>query len=190
VAPEFQLIGYLRLLAEHNVKYLIVGGVAGRIQGAATTTQDIDVMPEPSPENLSRLATALSHLETKKKDAGSMSFEPHDTVDPIEFRTADVSSFETRYGAIDVLMDLPGVGTYDAVSPHARRYEWQGIIIQTASLDDVITSKQTADRAKDWQSMEALLEARDRLRAGPDEFELSDLDLDVETAPSGEPDEQ
>jgi hypothetical protein len=181
VAPEFQLIGYLRRLAEHDVEYIIVGGVAGRIQGAATTTQDIDIMPEPSPENLRKLATALSGLETRKKEAGSTSFEPHNEIDPMEFRTADVSSFDTRYGAIDVLMVLPGVGTFDAVRPHARQYEWQRIVITTASLDDVITSKQTADRAKDWQSMDALLEARDRLRESPDEFELSDLDLEVQT---------
>jgi hypothetical protein len=181
VAPEFQLIGYLRLLAEHDVEYIIVGGVAGRLQGAATTTQDIDIMPEPSPENLRRLATALSNLETRKKESGSTSFAPHNEIDPMEFRTETVSSFETRYGAIDVLMDLPGVGTFDATRPHARRYEWQGIVIMTASLDDIITSKKSADRAKDWLSMDALYEARERLRERPDDFELVDLDLDVQT---------
>ena len=180
MAPDFQLIGYLRLLAEHGVEYVLVGGVAGRLQGAATTTQDIDIMPDPSPENLRRLAAALSDLETRKK-SGSTSFETHNEVDPMEFRTAEISSFDTRYGAIDVLMVLPGVGTFDAVRPHARQYEWQGIIIKTASLDDIITSKKTADRAKDWQSMEALREARDRLRERPDQFELSDQDLDVQT---------
>ena len=180
MAPEFQLTGYLRLLAEHEVEYLIVGGVGGRLQGAATTTQDIDIMPEPSPENLRRLAAALSDLETKKKDSGSTSFEPHNEIDPLEFRTADISSFDTRYGEIDVLMVLPGVGTFDTVRPHARQYEWRGIIITTASLDDIITSKKTADRAKDWRSMDALYEARDRLRERPDERELSERDLDVE----------
>jgi hypothetical protein len=44
--PEFQLIGYLRLFAESRVEYLLVGGVGARIQGSATTTQDIDIMPE------------------------------------------------------------------------------------------------------------------------------------------------
>ena len=180
MAADFQLTGIIRLLAEHDVEYLIVGGVAGRLQGAATTTQDIDIMPEPSPENLRRLAAALSGLETRKK-TGATAFEPHEEVDPMEFRTADISSFATRYGEIDVLMVLPGVGTFDVVRPRARRYEWQGIIIATASLDDIITSKQAADRAKDWRSMDALHEARDRLRELPDEFELSDHDLEVES---------
>jgi hypothetical protein len=181
VPPEIQLIGYIRLLAEHGVQYAIVGGVGGRIQGAATSTQDIDIMPEPSPENLRRLATALSGIDTNKKEAGSTEYEPHDEIDPMEFRTADVVSFETRYGAIDVLMELPGVGTYDAVMAHARKYEWQGIVVTTASLDDIITSKETADRAKDWRAMDALYEARDCLRTRPDDYELSDNDLDVES---------
>ena len=185
MTAEFQLTGYLRLLAEHQVDYVIVGGVAGRLQGAATTTQDIDIMPEPSPENLRRLAAALSDIATKKKDSGSTAFEPHDEVDPMEFRTEEVSSFETRYGAIDVLMHLPGVGTFDTLQPHVRRYEWRGITISIAGLDDIITSKETADRAKDWRAMDALHEARDRLRSTPDKFELSDTDLEVESSGDG-----
>ena len=130
MAREFQLTGYLKLLADHDVGYIIVGGVGARLQGAATTTQDIDIMPDPRPENLGRLAGALSGIDTRKKEAGSTSYEPHDTVDPMEFRTVDIASFDTRYGTIDVLMELPGVGTFDVVNQHTRRYEWRGIELQ------------------------------------------------------------
>ena len=75
---EFQLIGYLRLLAEQGVEYVIVGGVGARMQGAATTTQEIDIMPDPEPANLQRLARALSHLETEKKDSRATTYVPHD----------------------------------------------------------------------------------------------------------------
>ena len=186
MAGEFQLIGYLRLFAEHGVEYLIVGGVGARLQGAATTTQDIDIMPDPNPANLRRLAQALSYLSTEKKEASSIHYETHDTVDPGEFRRADISSFRTTLGVIDVLMDLPGVGTFDDVRQNARRYEWEDVIIVVASLDDIITSKQTADRAKDWRAMDALEAARDHLRDHPDGYELSDSDLDVQADPDGE----
>lgn len=93
MADEFQLVGYLRLLAEYGVDYLIVGGVGGRIQGAATTTGDIDIMLDPSPANLDRLAAALSGRSTAKKEARSNVYEPHATVDPMESRTADVSCY-------------------------------------------------------------------------------------------------
>ena len=126
MAPEFQLIGHLEHLAEYGVEYLIVGGVAGRIQGAATTTQDLDIMPDPAPANLERLARALSALDLE------------------------------------------------------RRYEVGGREI-VASLDDVIASKEAADRAKDRRAMDALYAARDRLLDRPDEYELSEQDLDMDT---------
>jgi hypothetical protein len=93
---ELQLIGYLRLFAERGVEYLLVGGVVARLQGAATTTQDVDIMPEPSLQNLGRLAQALSDDSTEKKEASDTEYQAHRLVDPMEFRTADVCSYRTR----------------------------------------------------------------------------------------------
>jgi hypothetical protein len=180
VAPEFQLIGYLEHLAEHGVEYLIVGGVAGRVQGAATTTQDLDIMPDPAPANLERLADALNALDVERKSAQSAAYQPVESVHASVFRTEAICSFRTRLGVIDVLMELPGVGDFDAVRPNARRYEVGGREIVVASLDDVITSKETADRAKDWRAMDALHAARDRLRERPDGYELPENALDME----------
>jgi hypothetical protein len=81
---------------------------------------------------------------------------------------------------IDVLMELPGVGTFDAVRPNARRYGWDNLAILVASIDDIITSKETADRAKDWRAMDALYDARARLRDRPDDYVLSESALDVQ----------
>jgi len=177
---EFQLIGYLRLFAEAGVEYVLVGGVGARIQGAATTTQDIDIMPEASVENMERLARSLSHEQTEKKEFGMTEYVPHPVIDPMEFRASDVSSFRTRFGVIDVLMDLPGVGAFDAVHRNARRYEWETVTLSVASLDDIIASKETADRAKDRRALDALYQARDHLREHPDAYELSDRALDPE----------
>jgi hypothetical protein len=180
---ELQLIGYLRLLAEQGVEYLLVGGVGARLQGAATTTQDVDIMPEPSPENLRRLAEALSDESTEKKEAGETVYRPHRVVDAMEFRTEEICSYRTQRGVIDVLMELPGVGTYDVVARNARHYDWQDITISVAAIDDIITSKETADRAKDRRALDALYEARDYLRDHPDPYELTDDALDVERDP-------
>jgi hypothetical protein len=124
MAREFQLIGYLRLLAAQGVDYLLVGRVGARIQGTATTTQDIDIMPEPSVQNLDRLAQALSDDQTEKKESGETSYRSHPVVDSIEFRTSAVSSFRTRFGVIDVLMELPGERA--AVSMAGRHHHVEG----------------------------------------------------------------
>lgn len=173
----FQLVGYLKLLADHDVTYVIVGGVGSRIQGSATTTQDLDIMPDPSPENLERLAATLSSPNTTKKAEGSTSYAVHPLVEAMEFRTAAVSSFQTTYGAIDVLMELPGVGAFDQVRKNAKPYQFESHVLLVATLDDIITSKETSDRAKDWRAMDALYEARDRLRQAGDPYELTDDQL-------------
>lgn len=170
---DFQLVGYIRLLDEHKVNYLIVGGVGSRIQGAAVTTQDLDIMPDPEPANLERLAKALSSDSTRKKASDATSYETHSVVKAMEFKTEAVLSFQTSYGVLDVLMDLPGVGLFDDVRRNAKRYEYGHSVLIVASLDDIIISKQTADRMKDLRSMDALYEARKRLQEEGDGFEVS-----------------
>lgn len=183
---EIQLVGYLSLLADHSVEYLIVGGVGSRIQGAATTTQDLDIMPEPSLANLERLAVALSSPSTRFKQSNSREYLPHPEVSVTEFTTADISSFDTSYGVIDVLMELPGVGSFDVVRKNAKRYDFNGRVLIVANLDDIILSKETADRAKDWRAMDALYEARDRLREQADAYEIGPNQLDVGHDPSAD----
>ncbi len=186
--PEFHPLSYVQLLADHGVDYVIVGGVASRMQGSSTTTQDLDIMPEPSPANLQRLARALSGPDTSKKPPNATTYEPHPLVEAIEFQTEELTSYRTANGVIDVIMDLPGVGGYDLVIRNARRYASGDIILHAASLDDIITSKETTGRAKDWRAMDALYEARDRLRETPDEYELTEDQLGrAEDEPGDEP---
>jgi hypothetical protein len=45
----------LRLLTEHEVAFLIIGGVAAVIHGSSRLTQDLDVVYQRSPQNLTRL---------------------------------------------------------------------------------------------------------------------------------------
>jgi hypothetical protein len=178
MGSEFQLIGYLQLLAEHDVEYLIVGGVGSRIQGAATTTQDLDIMPDPDPDNLERLALALSSSGTQKKPSNSTTYQPHPKVASLEFKTERIVSLETSYGVIDVLMEVPGVGFYENVRRNAKRYEHDGRVLVVADINDIITSKETTDRSKDWRAMDALYEARDRLRAESDDYEIGPHSID------------
>lgn len=181
--PEFQLIGYLALLAEHGVDYLLVGGVGARIQGTATTTQDIDIVPEPSLANLARLAEALSDPTTEWMAGRDRTYLPHPIVEASEFTTTTISSYRTRFGAIDVLMDLPGVGGYDVLLRNARRYEWNGVVLLVAALDDIIRSKEASDRAKDLRALDALYAARENLRRQPDDFAVRTDALDPSAPP-------
>jgi hypothetical protein len=49
----------LRVLDEHEVDYILVGGAAARAHGAMRATWDIDCVPSTDAVNLERLAAAL-----------------------------------------------------------------------------------------------------------------------------------
>jgi len=53
------LRGLLRILAEHKVDFIIVGGVAATLHGSSRVTRDLDVVYDRSPQNLRRIVAAL-----------------------------------------------------------------------------------------------------------------------------------
>ena len=53
----------LRLLAENEVEFVVVGMAAGILQGAPITTIDLDIVHRRSPENVARLLRVLTILE-------------------------------------------------------------------------------------------------------------------------------
>lgn len=62
-APEFEdLISLCRSLNKANVRYVLIGGFAVILHGYVRGTQDIDLLIDPSDENIQRLKEALSFL--------------------------------------------------------------------------------------------------------------------------------
>ena len=56
-------------LAEHEVDYVVIGGLAVQAHGHPRTTQDLDLVPEPSAANLRRLRTALEAMGARPGSA-------------------------------------------------------------------------------------------------------------------------
>ena len=52
-------------LARHDVKYVLIGAVAARLQGFPRMTADADITPARDPHNLQRLAAALRELDAR-----------------------------------------------------------------------------------------------------------------------------
>ena len=52
-----------RVLAEHDVEYVLVGGLAGVLHGSPAMTNDADIVPSKGEGNLERLADALRALD-------------------------------------------------------------------------------------------------------------------------------
>ena len=71
---EFDLRALLELLREEGVDFVVIGGVAVAAHGFVRGTEDLDLVPDPDPANLQRLASALDRLDstrpTVKEDQG------------------------------------------------------------------------------------------------------------------------
>ena len=60
----FDLRALLACLHEHDVRFVVIGGVAVGAHGYVRGTEDLDLVPDPDPQNLARLVEAMAHLES------------------------------------------------------------------------------------------------------------------------------
>ncbi|HSK90492.1 MAG TPA: hypothetical protein VK875_04185 [Euzebyales bacterium] len=151
----------LRVLTEHGVRFVLVGGIAATVHGSPSVTYDIDLAPEQSPDNLERLAAALTEL-------GAVRYtEPEeDLAAPrADELSARVEQFASPIGYIDVLRELRAVGGYEQLLATAEQVDLAGVPVYVAALDDIIASKQAAHRPKDLAQLPALYALRDELGA-------------------------
>jgi len=91
-------------LARHRVEYLFVGGIAARAHGARRLTYDVDCLPASSPDNLDRLATAMSELHARLRVEGLSDAEA--TALPVQLSGATlarmrISTWRTDAGDLD-----------------------------------------------------------------------------------------
>lgn len=141
-------------LAEHDVDYVIVGGLAVQTHGHVRTTVDIDVFPCPDPSNLARLADALNVLHARVLNPGSEGVR----IDATMLPRATLWQFATRHGAIDVLHDAPGVPPYEELRDRALEIGLGNLKLAVAGRDDLINMKRASARPVDLDDLAALTE--------------------------------
>jgi hypothetical protein len=61
---EFDLRSLLETLNAGGIRFVVIGGVAVGAHGYVRGTEDLDLVPDPDPENLNRLTEALTKLES------------------------------------------------------------------------------------------------------------------------------
>lgn len=144
--------------------------IGAQAHGAHRQTLDIDVVPRSTDENLQRLAAALRELGARLRVGGMSDDEARQlpvTVDAATLRSFVSSTWMTDAGPVDVLGDLPVVGgrrAYEDLVARAVPRMVHGVVIHLASLDDIVASKEFADRDKDRQALPELHALQQRQR--------------------------
>lgn len=153
-APEAPLDAerILRVLAEHGVEYVLIGGLAVQTHGHVRTTNDADLIPGPDPANLERLAAALRSLDARILNPGAEDSE----VDAKMLPRATIWQFVTRDGGIDVIHEAPGARPYAELSERALHVRLGDIDVPVVSLDDLIQMKLARGRPVDVADVAAL----------------------------------
>lgn len=152
----------------HAVECVIVGGFGAQAHGAHRQTIDIDVVPRSTDDNLGRLAAALRELGARLRVGGMADEAARQlpvTVDVATLRGFGSSTWMTDAGPVDVLGDLPVAGgrrTYEELLPRAVPRRVHGVVIRLAALDDIVASKEHANRDKDREALPELRRLQQR----------------------------
>ena len=135
-----------RVFKHHGIKYLFFGKSGAILLGYSDTTQDVDLYIAKERENCEGLVTALLKLG---------------------FRLTEKEQEEVRVGKdfiqlrngpfdLDLIFAPDGIERFE--DAWKRRVERHGLPI--ANLDDIIASKQAANRQRDRESLPRLLSFR------------------------------
>jgi hypothetical protein len=142
----------LRALAEHEVEYVLIGGLAVQTHGHVRTTNDADLIPAPEPANLERLAAALRSLGARVLNAGEEGTE----LDAKMLPRATIWQFASRDGGIDVMHEVPGGRPYAELRKGAMHVQLGEIDVPVVGLDDLIRMKLARGRPVDLADVASL----------------------------------
>jgi len=144
---ETRLARVCSRLNSERARYVLVGATAMQLWGTTRATQDIDILIQPTEENAARVLRALSTL-----GFGLAS----------EHFAKDVAA-----RAVTMIGDMPNVDIltrawnvlWAEAEPRATTFLIENVPVPTASIEDLIASKQTG-RLQDLADIELLEEMR------------------------------
>ena len=128
----------------HDVKYVVIGGIASILHGVPRATFDLDILIEATPENAQRLLDAL--LGAGLGTAGLTS--------PRDVLANEITVFKDRV-RVDVQTSTPGLRFADAWS-RRKTVAYQGQEFFILSKEDLIRSKRAAGRPVDLEDVRLL----------------------------------
>ncbi len=144
-----RLLDVFKSFQQHEVKYIVIGGVASVLHGVPRATFDLDILIEASTENAERMLAALM-------DAGFGTAALTDAQDVVAH---EITVFNDRV-RIDVQTQTPGLDFQDAWR-HRKTITYQEQDFFVVSKEDLIASKRAAGREVDLNDVR-LLESADQ----------------------------
>lgn len=144
---QLDLRSLLERLHERDIRFVVIGGVAVAAHGYVRGTADLDLVPDPDPDNLKRVAEALGELDATLPTAGDRRFDP--TSDTGVIRRGGNVTADTSFGGLDVVQRARGVPSYSQLDADAVDTELLGIPVRVCSLTRLREMKEAQGRPED-----------------------------------------
>jgi len=154
--------GVIRTLADSDVQFILVGGVAATVHGSVRLTRDIDIVYARTGDNIERLVDALApHAPYLRGAPPGLPFQwERDTL----LRGLNFT-LTTRLGDLDLFGDLTGGGGFVELRSHASAIRIFDRDVLCLDIEWLIRVKRAAGRPKDLEAvaeLEALLDEMNR----------------------------
>lgn len=126
-----------KMLAKHRLDAVLIGNAAAALQGAPVTTLDLDFFIRRTAHNVRKVRAIATDL----KATIDQPFYPASGLYRIA-KPADDLQF-------DFMVRISGIRSFEGVRARASVVEFGGSPLKVASLEDIIRSKEAADRLQD-----------------------------------------
>lgn len=163
--PTLRPLRIIETLARHDVRFVLIGGVAERALGSPRSTVDLDVCPATDKDNLRRLAAALNELEALYRPPGlEAGFAPPEPWNAASFSSFHTLALTTKYGWLDIVFTPTGTKGYGDLAQRASQERLGRASVAIAHIDDLIRTKEAVGTTKYLSHLPLLRELREQLR--------------------------
>ena len=129
---------------KHNVRYVVIGGIAAILHGVPRATFDLDILIEATPDNAQNLLDALTEARLGTATLTSVQ----------EILDNEITIFQDRL-RIDVQTSTPGLA-FSTAWKDRQEMTYYNQHFYVASKPDLIASKLAAGRPVDLDDVKAL----------------------------------
>jgi len=151
----------LRRLNEHQVEFVLIGGLAANLHGVQKVTEDIDVCIPFTIENMKKVIAAVAGTNPHYRMRPDLPF----STDAEYYARFKNLYLVTDVGPIDFLGDVDGIGDYMQAINDSEVAELDGKAFRVLTIAALIRAKRAAGRPKDLEAIRQL----EALQRGPDD---------------------
>ena len=154
--------GLLSALEAAEIRFVVIGGFAVGAHGYPRATKDLDIVPDPDPENLERLASLLTDLNASV--LGTEEFAKDEVVQPDADGLAMGGNFvlATSHGRLDIMQLIGPDLEYADLDSAAVEDEVFGHRVRFCGFDHLIAMKEAAGRPEDEIDLQRMRESRSK----------------------------